>query len=143
NLNVNAQGIVAPGSSIGTLSVTGNATIDGTYSAEYDATGAGNADLLKVTGTLTLDPTSLLSVGQFDGPADDLAYVIASYGSLSGTFGSMSGIPAGYTINYSYNNGVNSNNIALVSVPEPATCCLLALGGLMALACCRGKNRAV
>ena len=48
-------GVVAPGNSIGTLSVTGNyqAMPLATYEVEIDA--AGNSDLLDITGTATLD----------------------------------------------------------------------------------------
>ena len=46
------------------------------------------------------------------GVATQPAYVIASYGLLSGTFSSVTGIPAGYGIDYNYNG---LNQIALVA----------------------------
>jgi autotransporter-associated beta strand protein len=122
------NGTVAPGASIGTLTANGNAVVNGTLLAEYDASGAGTSDLLNVLGTLTLGPGSTLDLDQLAGLADDAAYVIASYGLLNGTFNSVLDLPAGYTINYAYNDGVSSNNIA-VAVPEPAAMGLLAVAG--------------
>ncbi|MEN8681500.1 MAG: hypothetical protein ABF391_15760, partial [Akkermansiaceae bacterium] len=49
------------------------------------------------------------------------AYVIAKYGSLSGQFVEVQALPAGYGIDYTYNDGTSSNNIALVRLPEVFT----------------------
>jgi fibronectin-binding autotransporter adhesin len=73
--------------------------------------------------TLTLNGTSLDLAGTTGLTAS--AYVIATYGSLAGTFTSAN-TPVGYTLDYAY----NGNEIALVqSVPEPSTWAML-LGGL-------------
>ena len=69
---------------------------------------------------------------------NDAAYVFASYGSLSGTFGTnITGLPAGYKIDYAYNDGTGSNHIALV--PEPA--CLAGLLSLPAILLRRRRRR--
>jgi hypothetical protein len=133
------NGTVAPGASIGTLTANGNAIVNGTLLAEYDSTGGGSSDLLDVLGSLTLGAGSTLDLDSLGGPADDAAYVIASYGSLNGTFNNVLDLPSGYSINYAYNNGVNSNNIAVV-VPEPTGAGALAAIG-MTLAARRRRRR--
>ena len=69
------------------------------------------------------------------GTLDDAAYVFASYGSLNGTFGTVSNLPTGYGINYAY----LGNFIALVPVPEPTT--ISTLGCAAALAWFIGSRR--
>lgn len=123
------NGTVAPGEGIGTLTGNGNAIINGTLLAEYDGTGAGSSDLLDVLGDLTLGSSSTLDLNQLGLPADDVAYIIASYDSLSGTFANVLDLPAGYTVDYSFNDGVSSNNIA-IAVPEPTGLALLGVACL-------------
>jgi hypothetical protein len=49
-----------------------------------------------------------------------VAYVIASYGSRSGVFETVTGLPAGYRLIYDYDDGNTSNNIAIVqTTPTP------------------------
>ncbi|HEV2293100.1 MAG TPA: PEP-CTERM sorting domain-containing protein [Tepidisphaeraceae bacterium] len=135
------NGTVSPGEGIGTLTGNANAVVNGTLLAEYDGSGAGSSDLLDVLGALTLGASSTLDLNQLGLPADDAAYVIASYGSLSGTFANVLDLPAGYTIDYSYNDGFSSNNIA-IAVPEPAGVALLGLSGLALLSRRRTRRSA-
>jgi autotransporter-associated beta strand protein len=67
-------------------------------------------DTLAVTGALDVSGAILdLAV---TGTPTAPAYVIATYGSLTGTFAAVNNLPAGYVINYSYNSGTA---IALVT----------------------------
>ncbi len=129
---VQTGGFVAPGGSLGSLTVA-SLTLNGTLLAEFDGAGAGTIDLLNVTGALTLAGATV-DFQALGSPADDAAYVFASYGTLAGTFASVANLPAGYAIDYAYNNGASANNIALVAVPEPAALAMasLALAGLLA-----------
>jgi hypothetical protein len=122
------NGTVAPGTSIGTLSVAGNATINGSFDVEYDGSGSGSIDLLAVGGLLTLGANSIVDFSQFGAPADDPAYVFATYSTLSGTFGNALNVPSGYMIDYVY----NGNSIALV--PEPAGILSVVVGAALLLA---------
>ncbi|MFT3788901.1 MAG: autotransporter-associated beta strand repeat-containing protein [Tepidisphaeraceae bacterium] len=122
-----ANTIVAPGNSIGTLTL-GSATIGGLLSVEYDGTGAGSIDLLNVLGSLNIAAANV-DFSQLGAPADDAAYVFASYGSLTGTFTATTNVPAGYTINYAY----AGNNIALVPIPEPTTAVAMGMASLLGL----------
>ena len=123
---VDNVGHVAPGNSIGTLTVSGSMTINGTLDVEYDYTLPGQQiDLLNVSGALditsaTVDFADISSglVGLSGYP-----YVFATYGSLvGGTFASVIDLPSDYTIVYNY----AGNNIALI--PEPSVALLGALG---------------
>ena len=131
---INTGGVVAPGTSAGTLAATGGLSILGTYQAEVTGPGAGQTDLLAVTGGLTLGPASVLDVtgGTFNGTS---TYTIASYDTLAGQFQSQLGLPSNYEVNY----GSGSNGtISLVPVPEPAGVALAAGAGLLLL---RRRNR--
>ncbi|MEK7950784.1 beta strand repeat-containing protein [Luteolibacter soli] len=108
-LVVNAGASVAPGASAGTLTA-GATTITGGYICEIDG---ATADKLAVNGALTISPGAVLDFNVLAAPTAP-TYVIASYSSLTGTF-TVQDLPVGYTVNYHYNDGVSSNNIALVS----------------------------
>jgi len=57
--------------------------------------------------------------------------VFASYGSLPvEPFANVIDLPAGYQIDYHYNDGFDTKNIALVAVPEPAGVGALAAVGV-------------
>ena len=96
NVSIATGGFVAPGSSgTGTLTV-GATTLSGTYACEV---GGANADRLSVTGNLALGGATL-ALSPLTTPSA-LGYVIASYtGTLSGSFASVTGMPAGYELQY-------------------------------------------
>jgi len=121
-------GVVAPGASIGTITVTGNATLGGTLDVEFDDLEE-TIDMLAVSGTLDIDAATV-DFADLNGGSQELElpyYVFASYGTLggTGTFANVVNLPTGYQIDYSY--GENNNQIALV-VPEPSTILLIVAG---------------
>lgn len=119
---VTVTGTVAPGNSIGTLSLS-SLTLNGNYLLETNF--AGQSDLLAITGIMDLGAGSSLVLSGVLDPAKD--YVIANYGSLTGTFATIDPlITATHTIDY-----VTGNQITLVSmIPEPST---MVLGGIFLL----------
>jgi fibronectin-binding autotransporter adhesin len=83
----NFAGTVAPGNSIGTLTVTGNYVQGGAGLLEIEVTN-GSADLLAVTGSAQLGGT--LVVKQFGAaPLDGQVYTILTASSVTGTFASV------------------------------------------------------
>jgi fibronectin-binding autotransporter adhesin len=140
SVTVASGGYLAPGASIESFDA-GSATINGTLSVEYQGVaGAGNdlIDLLNVTnvgGTNVLDiANATLDLSSLGGTVDDAALILAKYGTLTGTFAAITGtIPANYFLQYDYNDGASSNNVALVQVPEP---CSFGLAGVMLLGLC-------
>ena len=114
---VTGGGTIDPGTAantIGTLSLTKTLSVNGAVAEQIDGTGAGTADKLAVTGALTLGGASTLNLSSLTSP-DDAVYVLASYGTLSGTFGTVTGLPAGYTLSYNY----LGNQIALLGTAAP------------------------
>ena len=102
-ITINTGATLAPGFSIGTLTV-GNITLNGTF--QYEATNTPASDLLVVGGNLTLGGASKLSLpgGNTYATAD---YTLATYtGTLTGTFGTVPALPAGFVL--SYGTGTNS-----------------------------------
>jgi len=123
------NGNVAPGNSIGTLTVNGDMGISGTFDVEYDDSLTQQIDLLAVSGDLDISSATVdfadISTGSLG--LSGLAYVFATYGSLTGSqFASVVDLPGGYTIDYAYDTGTSTNNIALV--PEPTAALLAGLG---------------
>ncbi len=113
-VTVEAAGFLAPGASIGTLT-TGTAFIEGTLLTEYDNADANRIDKLSINGDLILGTAAQL-VLEADGawPAGAPRVIASWTGSLSGTFATVIGLPAGYDVNYAFNDGISSNNIAIV-----------------------------
>jgi fibronectin-binding autotransporter adhesin len=104
------SGTIAPGSSVGTLTATGNVTMSASSHLLIELSG-GSADKLVVGGNLNLATTTdFLDV---TGVGQGVSWVIATYtGTLTGTFNN---IPASYTV--SYGTGTNSQ-ITLNKAPS-------------------------
>ncbi len=96
-LTVQSGGTLAPGSDgVGTLT-SGSAAINGHLAVQFNGS---TADRLTVTGNLDITNCTLdLSV--LSGGLTQLQYVIASYGSLTGSqFAAVTGVPNGYQMSY-------------------------------------------
>lgn len=136
-IHVLAGGIVAPGNSIGTLSVSNSFDLDGVLQIELAnaaGPGAGLSDLLDVNGSFDITNGTVQFV--YTGTMTNDFYVFAEYDALSGDpFLLVDNLPAGYQINYAF----NGNQIALV-IPEPSTMVLLAMG-LATICITRGARR--
>jgi hypothetical protein len=119
NLVDMSGGKIEPGLSIGTLRITGNVTVKdgGTLSIELGS-GVGNNDLLALTGTLTLEPSSAL---ELSGGDIGLVYTVATFSARSGTFGVVT---PNYDVNYF------SDRIEVMFIPEPSTMVLVGAGML-------------
>lgn len=106
---IDATASISPGSSIGAISAD-SAEIDGVYNCELDGS---NTDKLTVAGDLDISATTL-NLSQIGAGATAQVYIIASYGTLIGTFASVQNLPPFYTLDYAYDDGVSTQNIALV-----------------------------
>jgi hypothetical protein len=102
------SGTIAPGNSVGTLTATGNVTMN-TNSHLAIELSSGSADKLAVGGTLNLSNVDFLDV---TGAGQGFSWVIATYGTLTGTFNNVT---AGYTVNYG--SGTNSQ----ITLNKPAS----------------------
>ena len=108
-LAVSAGAAVAPGVTVGTFTA-GATTIAGSYTCDVDG---ATADKLVVNGTLDVS-AGKLDINLVNTPTAP-ALVIATYtGTTPAPFATVSGLPAGYALNYAYNDGLTSTNIAIV-----------------------------
>jgi hypothetical protein len=116
---VGSGGTIAPGIPdglpLGSLSFLGNVDLTGSgTSGAILAIGlgaSGTSDFIDVSGTLSLAGATLdVTVGV---PDTGLAYIIAHYGTLLGTFATVNGLPSGsWYVDYNYQS---LNQIAIVS----------------------------
>jgi autotransporter-associated beta strand protein len=126
-----SNGIIAPGDpgadGTGTLtaaSVTDNGELLIRISGDQNSR-------LSVANQLTLGADSTLS---FSGIPDGGTYTIATFGSLTGTFSRISGLPAGYRLNY------NVGSLSITPTPEPTSVGSL-LAGICGFAAVAGRRR--
>ncbi len=89
----NSGGTIAPGNSIGTLAVQGNYTHNANSVLEIEFDGAGNIDLLDVTGNATLNGGTLrfVSIGGAEGTGGTF---LRTGGTLTGTFATVETVGA-------------------------------------------------
>ena len=121
---VDNGGEVSPGSSAGTLNISGDyaQAAGGTLSIEIGGTTAGSGhDVLNVTGRATLDgDLSLELIGGFT-PVQPNTFEVLSYSSHSGSFGSITGSAQGLDLSY-------GASAVTLSVPDTVTESSLATG---------------
>jgi autotransporter-associated beta strand protein len=155
NANTTISGIVAPGNSIGTLTVSNDVTWNGgaTASAATDwqfELGVGTADLLDITGASSEFLKGTGSSFRFDflgtGGAEG-TYTLVQWDSTADLGGGALGtnfqasdfsyvpLPLGYEGTFSF----NGSSLQFIVVPEPSS---LLLGGLGALALLRRRRTA-
>ena len=100
---VNFSGTTAPGMSIGTLAVTGNAVLEATATLETELGQAGASDKLAVSGNATAGGNLVITLDGVQ-PADGDSWTILEAATVSGTFDSVSTPAApenfGYYIDY-------------------------------------------
>jgi autotransporter-associated beta strand protein len=118
NRAVTVNGTLSPGNSPGTLS-TQNLALNGNLAC--DIVGTSAADLVNVTGTVTLGAASELDLAITGTPSGPVI-IVQNDGTdaVTGTFATVTGLPAGATINYAF-TGTDSlgrvgdgNDIAVV-----------------------------
>jgi outer membrane autotransporter protein len=87
-----AGGTIAPGNSIGTLTVFGNAAFNAGSIYQVEVNAAGQSDLLGVSGVTTLDAGSMVRVLAASGDYTNAApyTILTSLGGFTGTFGGVS-----------------------------------------------------
>lgn len=123
NVDLASGATLAPGNSIGTLTVEGDVAFASGSALEIEATPDGSADRLIATGAVSLGSSSLRVLAGSGSWAPSTAYGIVQAGSLSGTFGSVSSNLAFLTPELSYSaTGVDldlvRNDISYTSVAQ-------------------------
>jgi autotransporter-associated beta strand protein len=122
-----SPGSIASTGTVGTLH-TGSLTLSSGSNYLVDLT-SGGVDLTAVTGSVTLTGSNLIVATQSGFTPTGNYVIISNDGTdpVTGVFGTTV-VPAGYTVDYLYNDSNNSlaggNDVALVpltAVPEPST----------------------
>jgi hypothetical protein len=132
SLHTLSGGTIAPGLSLGTLSVAGNAIFgsNSTLSIELSLVD-GQSDLLAVAGNVTLDPSSVLNI---TGGVVGNVYTAMTFNAISGAFGTVT---PDYIVTY------NADSLTIELVPEPSTLTLVGIGlaGMAAVRRRYGRSR--
>jgi outer membrane autotransporter protein len=85
--NLNINGVIAPGNSIGTLNVAGNITFNAGSVYEVETNAAGQADKINASGTATINGGSVKVLAATGNYAPETTYTILSAtNGVSGTF---------------------------------------------------------
>lgn len=118
NVLVGSGGVIAPGfldyAAIGSLAIGGNLDLSQQGGGRIDIDVAGNeADMITVAGLF--DTTNATLSFQVGAGVLNGNYVIASYGSLVGSFATIEGLPAAWSIDFNY---LGLNQIVVTAVPE-------------------------
>ena len=124
-VTVNTGAKISPGTTTNGTGIlnTGALTFNGTSAYLVDISGS-TSDKLAITSSLNLSGTT--DQITFSGTADGTTtYVLATYGSVNGTFNTVNNLPSGYQLVY------GTNELDMTPVPEPST---WAAGVLMAAA---------
>jgi autotransporter-associated beta strand protein len=149
-------GALAPGESTGQLTIAGSVSISGTLAEEINGNVAGTSyDQLVVTdnGALVSNVTlggTLAITSSYTAAPSDVFWIIndtSATGTLTGTFGTVTGMPAGWQVLYNVDFGTTNltpgsgNDVAIVLVPEPATWLMLIAAAGLGLLLKRFRNK--
>jgi hypothetical protein len=154
---VTAGGLVSPGSSPGTLTITGNLTLLNTSHTLIELSGStqgSDYDFLSVGGTGTLAGNlqlSFLNGFHWTMPANSTFTVLTAAGGLTGAFANVAPgqrlIIADGTGSLQVNYGTGSlfaaNSVVLsnfIPIPEPSTYALLGVGSALVLLSLRRRR---
>jgi autotransporter-associated beta strand protein len=146
-LTINSGGFVTPGNSPGILTVNGNYSQAGQYTAEIAGTTAGSGyDQISVIGTVDVSGGSLVTAFSGSYAKNDLLFILLNDGTdaINGTFaGFAQGATVAsygymdwqisYTANSATNQFTGGNDIALMAIPEPSSCTVAGIGLAMLL----------
>ena len=146
-LTVNSGGFVTPGNSPGILTVNGDYSQAGEFTAEIAGTTAGSGyDQIAVNGTVDITGGSLVAIFSGSYTANDLLFILLN-DSTDAITGTYTGFAQGdtvvsyggfdwqisYTADSTGSTFTGGNDIALMAVPEPNVAALIGGFGILAL----------
>ena len=146
-LSINSGGFVTPGNGPGILTVNGNYSQAGEYTAEIAGTTAGAGyDQIDVTGTVDISGGSLVTAFTGSYAQNALLFLLlnddtdAINGTFAGyaqgaTFASYGYMDwqISYTADSANNTFTGGNDIAVMAIPEPSSCTVAGIGLAMLL----------
>jgi len=109
---LDSDGAINPGTTVGILDLVDD--VSGSGGLRVDVDGA-NADLLIVGGTLDISSMDL-SIQTLGAPTEAAYVIVDAQSPITGaSFATVSGVPSGYVVEYGYDDGIDTHNIAIVS----------------------------
>ncbi len=147
-LNVQAGGTVSPGDSPGQLTIAGSVSLGGILAEEIlgNVAGTGYDQLVVNDGSTVSNVTiggTLAVTDTYTPNATDVFWIIndtSATGTLTGTFGTITGLPAGFDVFYNVDFATNSlapnsgNDVAIaLLVPEPSALLMLIMAAGLGL----------
>jgi fibronectin-binding autotransporter adhesin len=116
-ITVNTGTTLAPQ---GVLAANGGAVIDGTLSLAYDSlTSPRVPRVTSTSGAITLGASSTLAFSGSGTVTGSVHVILKSTGGVTGTFGTVTGIPADFTLNYAYDDDGNAGTPPVVAIINP------------------------
>lgn len=98
-VTIGKNGTLAPGNRYGTFATEGSAVVAGTWRMQISGTDSAR---FAVSGSLSLESSSTLAIDPGSSLTEN-AYILATYGSLDGTFRAVTGLSSNYSVDYRYN----------------------------------------
>lgn len=120
NIVLDADGSIAPAglAVAGTLDCDGAISGTGALQLELDGT---SGDKVIVGGILDISAVTL-NLAVINVPTAPVYVLVDASSAITGAaFASVTGLPSGYSLEYNYNDGVDTHNIALVQSGSPFT----------------------
>lgn len=122
-----SQGVIAPGESIGMLTVDANLNLSSTSLLAFELGAPGVSDVLDVKGNLTLD--GILNLSNYGGLATGLYTLVTWTGTLVDRGLELGGTPYGYEFELIVDQAGHKVMLSSLSVvPEPASLVMLGAG---------------
>jgi hypothetical protein len=134
-------GIIAPGHSIGTLTVDGPLRLNGSGAVHIELASLASFDQLVVTGAVALGGTLALWNAGYQPVLGD-SFSMLTYGSGSGAFDQLSWTGFGSGVAFALSSGEDGVTLTVTAVPEPATALSLGLGLALLAAVARRRPTA-
>ncbi|HPO37149.1 MAG TPA: autotransporter domain-containing protein [Kiritimatiellia bacterium] len=110
NGDVSNSGMIAPGNSIGTLTINGNYTQNAGSIYQVEANAAGQSDKLVVNGTATLNGGTVSVLAESGAYNTSTTFTILTAGSVTGSFSSVTSNLAFLTPSLNY----DANDVYLI-----------------------------
>jgi autotransporter-associated beta strand protein len=123
--SVTANGTVAPGSSIGTLTFNGALALAGATQMELDRAGAPNADLISATSIVEGGTLTVVNIGGSLLVGDSFNLFD---GTLSSSFTTVNLPSLDAGLDWDVSDLGNGGTLTVIGVPEPSTLACLGVG---------------
>ncbi|MCG3147114.1 MAG: hypothetical protein PCFJNLEI_00551 [Verrucomicrobiae bacterium] len=142
--NLTNDGVLSPGFSVGSLSITGNVALRANSLVLLELAGPGSNDLIVVSGSLAFGGTLAVTNSTGFTLADGQTYQLFQFGShVADTDFAFMDLPDVTALSLQWDTSAlaTTGNITLVLIPEPGSLVLVGVGLGLLLVCKRRPRR--